>query len=867
MSRQKGDDVSRLTFLDTKAASYIDEAIAEAWERYDVILKKEKALDFDDILVDALKLLREHAHVREHFRAQWSHIHVDEYQDTNRVQYELIKTLSGERRNIAVVGDVDQCVVAGTRVTMRDGTTRAVERIRVGDEVLSNYGSGDMRGAHVSAVHTRTATKDLVRITTLSGAALTTTPEHTHFAGYRLGVSTQQYFTYLMYKKGMGWRLGVTQVYTKGQRNPIVGFKLRTNQEHADALWIIGVHASMQEARISEYTLSLSYRIPTLPFVARKGLSVNGYVHDQKALKAIFDTFHTDTSAQKLLEDYHLSPGHPHHRAQSRDSNRRNITLTLCGDRRGKKPMHRISMTGNDAIGARTLTKLGLSVRTVKNGSKSWRFETANSSYGEVRAIAEQIQRAFPDAVIIEKARLGKGVAGAATNSLDLLPAASVLPGMSMYTQSGTYDVVTRTVRIPSTAQVYDIDVENTHNYVANGILTHNCIYSWRGASIEHIMNFEHDYPEAEVVVLTQNYRSTKTILAAANQAIEKNIKRREKVLVTDNPDGDRIKLGGFSDEVQEAYFVAHEAGRLIRAGVNPNMISVLYRANFQSRILEEAFLHNSIPYQVLGTRFFERKEVKDALSYLRVAVNPDSVADITRTINTPVRGIGKVTLAKLISHGRESLSGAQREKVEGFYRLLARIREKVDKEKPSQVMKYILDESGLNALYREGSEEDEERAENLRELVTVATKYDTFPLGDGIDALLEEAALQSDQDELSLREQMKKNGVKLMTVHAAKGLEFDTVFITGLEDGLFPHARDGDDSVDTEEERRLFYVAITRARKTAYMTYALTRRIFGTSSVNMPSVFINELDPALTEVVESIDSREQSYGTGTIYL
>lgn len=486
MSRQKGDDVSRIHFVDSVARSYIDEAIGEVWEHYDRILKKEKALDFDDILVGALTLLRDHTEVREHFQAAWSHLHVDEYQDTNRVQYELIRLLAEKQRNIAVVGDIDQN------------------------------------------------------------------------------------------------------------------------------------------------------------------------------------------------------------------------------------------------------------------------------------------------------------------------------------------------------------------------------IYSWRGASIEHIMRFEEDYPDATVVVLTQNYRSTKTILAAANQAIEKNIKRREKVLVTDNPDGERIKLGGFSDEGQEAAFVAHEARRLIRDGRDPNAIAVLYRANFQSRVIEEAFLHADVPYQVLGTRFFERKEVKDALSYLRAALNPDSVADITRTINTPARGIGKVTLAKLVTHGREALSGTQREKVETFYRLLTRIREKAEREKTSLVMKYIIEESGLVAHFTDGDYEDEERLENLRELVTVATKYDSLPADDGVDALLEEAALQSDQDELSIREQMKKNGVKLMTVHAAKGLEFHTVFITGLEEGLFPHERDGDDSVDSEEERRLFYVALTRAERVAYMTYALTRRIFGTTSANMPSEFITEIDPALSEVVSA---------------
>ncbi len=377
-------------------------------------------------------------------------------------------------------------------------------------------------------------------------------------------------------------------------------------------------------------------------------------------------------------------------------------------------------------------------------------------------------------------------------------------------------------------------------------------IYSWRGASIEHIMNFERDYPDAEVVILTKNYRSTKTILAAANRAIEKNIERREKELVTDNPNGEKIKIGGFSDEVEEAYFVAGEAASHIAHGENPNDVAVLYRANFQSRVLEEAFLKLGIPYQVLGTRFFERKEVKDALSYLRAALNPSSVPDIVRVINTPARGIGKVTLAKLVTGGLEKLEGAQRHKVEQFYKILERIREKVGAEPCSRIVKFVIEESGLAALYKSGVAEDEERMENLKELVSVATKYDTLEPEAGLETLLEEAALQSDQDEIAIRERVKKDGVKLMTVHAAKGLEFDTVFITGLEDGLFPHERDDDDAVDREEERRLFYVALTRAKKRVYMTYALTRRIFGTRAASMPSEFILELDQELCEVAQT---------------
>ncbi len=390
-------------------------------------------------------------------------------------------------------------------------------------------------------------------------------------------------------------------------------------------------------------------------------------------------------------------------------------------------------------------------------------------------------------------------------------------------------------------------------------------IYSWRGASIEHIMRFEQDYPDASVVLLVKNYRSTKTILAAANAAIAKNIHRREKELVTDNPDGERIKIGGFANESDEAHFIAEEAHRLIANGADPNEIAVLYRANFQSRVLEEAFLSLSIPYQVLGTRFFERAEIKTALAYLRAALNPSAAADIARAINEPSRGIGKVTLAKVLAKQTATLSATQQAKVAQFYTLLERIRTSIGTEPASHAVKKMLLESGLWERYDTTDPEDEERLANLKELVTVATKYDGLLPGEGIELLVEEAALQSDQDELQDRH-AKKDGVKLMTVHAAKGLEFDSVFICGLEDGLFPHARDAGDQVDAEEERRLFYVALTRAKVRAYLSYALTRQIFGTRSSNMPSEFITEIDPALAEVVQT-DVPADGPQVRTIYL
>lgn len=382
-------------------------------------------------------------------------------------------------------------------------------------------------------------------------------------------------------------------------------------------------------------------------------------------------------------------------------------------------------------------------------------------------------------------------------------------------------------------------------NIAAVGDIDQN-IYSWRGASIEFIMNFEQDFPDAEIVVLAENYRSTKTILAAANDAIEKNIQRKEKELYTKNADGEKITVAGFYDETEEARYVAKEAKYLANYGVKPENMAVLYRANFQSRILEEAFLKENVPYQVLGTRFFERKEVKDAVAYIKLALNPDSSADFARAIATPSRGIGKVTLVKVVNGKEAELPAAARKKIQDFRSLLSRIQNKIDTVQASEAIKFALHESGLWNLYAHGSSEDTERLENLKELVTVATKYDHLAAPEGIEKLIEEAALQSDQDELK----EKKVGVKLMTIHAAKGLEFERVFITGLEEGLFPHERDEADGVDQEEERRLFYVALTRAEKKVYLTHAATRRIFGNRSINTPSEFVVELDPALVEIV-----------------
>ncbi|MGB8815896.1 MAG: UvrD-helicase domain-containing protein [Minisyncoccia bacterium] len=385
-------------------------------------------------------------------------------------------------------------------------------------------------------------------------------------------------------------------------------------------------------------------------------------------------------------------------------------------------------------------------------------------------------------------------------------------------------------------------------------------IYSWRGADIQNILDFEKDYPKAKVILLEQNYRSTQTILTVANKVISKNKIRKEKNLFTKNSDGEKVSYLRAKTEVEEARFIARKAKELIEKGVVPNEIAVLYRANFQSRVIEEAFLTEGAPYQVLGTKFFERKEIKDILAFLKASLNQESLTDIKRIINVPARGIGKVTILKIFGGEKEKLTEGIKEKVDAFFILLSKIKKASEEEKPSDVIKFIIKESGIEKDLINGTEEEKERLENIKELATLATKYDYLPIGEGIEKLLEESALTTDQDSL----EKKENAVKLMTVHASKGLEFEYIFITGLEEDLFPHQPVGKSErtpEEEEEERRLFYVAITRAKKKLFLTYSETRTIYGSLQCNMPSRFFADIDN------EHLEEENFEYREKIIYL
>jgi superfamily I DNA/RNA helicase len=685
-----------------KVSTFFEQTAADVYDLYEKRLHAANAMDFDDLLFRCVNLFELFEEVRNRYRRSFRHVLVDEYQDTNRAQYRWLQLLTEEHRNLCVVGDDDQCLIAGTPITMADGTTRPIEDVEEGDEVLSNYGSGDLRAARVLRSHRSTATEGVV-ITTAAGRRLISTPEHVHFAGESAAV--------------------------------------------------------------------------------RQGPA----------------------------------------------------TITLCGADRGGPPAHLVTIGGHRA---------------------------ECSDYGEALALVNRV--VGRTSAVSETIRLG-------ARSLQFMPAVSVSPGMAMFAEDGSFDAVEHVERIRLAAPVYDLDVEHTHNFLANGLLTHNSIYRFRGADIENILGFERDYPDAQVVKLEQNYRSTQTILNASNGVISNNRQRKDKLLWSDIAEGDPVHVRELEDEHAEARFVVSEIERLVEEGESRDEVAVFYRTNAQSRVLEDMLVRYGVGYQVIGgTRFYERAEIKDALAYLTLLVNPADTVAFSRVVNSPRRGIGATSQGRLVGYANtlgepiwdvaaepESVPGlapAAIKAVDRFMSVMERLRERAEGGAGvGDLLSETLEESGYTeALQAERTIEAQGRLENLEELVGVAREYDaTAEDGGSVEEFLQQLALFSEQDNLRDDEGI----VTLMTLHNAKGLEFGIVFIIGLEDGVFPHMR-SIESGDLEEERRLAYVGLTRAMRDLYLTYARRRSIFGNQTFGMRSRFLDEIPSELTDRDTSDDVR-----------
>jgi DNA helicase-2/ATP-dependent DNA helicase PcrA len=387
-------------------------------------------------------------------------------------------------------------------------------------------------------------------------------------------------------------------------------------------------------------------------------------------------------------------------------------------------------------------------------------------------------------------------------------------------------------------------------------------IYSWRGADIRNILEFEKDFPGVKVVRLEQNYRSTATILAAAGEVVKRNFGRKGKTLWTDNPHGEKIRYERVESDREEARFVCREIVRLRSQGIPLEEMAVFYRTNAQSRLVEESLVGEALPYHIVGgVRFYARMEIKDILAYLRVLDNPSDEVSLKRIINVPARGIGHTTIDKIAEQaGRDSitfndamnkstrdglLSASPRGKVAGFVTMLDSFRELSGTLELPQLAQTVMQESGyLSRLKESRDPDDAERLDNLEQLLAAMEEFSKKNAEAGLSEFLEQVSLVSDLEQ----GETGKPSVTLMTLHAAKGLEFKAVFMIGMEERLFPHVRALDDLDGMEEERRLCYVGMTRARERLYLLNARRRYLFGQEQINLPSRFLKDIPGELIE-------------------
>ncbi len=834
-----------------------ENVVGKIYTLYQEKLTLNRALDFDDLIGHACRLLQQREDVHDHYQDKFRYVLVDEYQDVNHAQYMLTRLLSGKYDNLCVVGDDDQCLPPGTLIPTPQGC-KPIEAIQTGDAVLGTGGGAALRAGGVAHRHQSHYAGNLFTVRA-GDALLRGTPHHLVFA--RLCPAEDRFYVYLMYRADRGYRIGITKCQRRGWKGGVShdqhGFIVRSNQEHADKMWILRIAVSFGEARFWEEFYAAKYGLPTMVFHSvGRGTLMGGDAWIQK----LYAELDTESAAQRLLRDLDMRSDFPHHRPQA-GSRRQSLNLVMFGgwrtSRRNCVGEHRIQWSGRRADVAEKLKAQGHPVRVSKlSGHK---IETCRGLYEDAVHLARTIADAG-DLEVTHRAKVN-GVLYQCLPLSHLHSGMRVLINRDGTLQEAEVDAVTREAY---DGPVYDLQVDRLHNYVAGGVLVHNSIYAWRGADVNIILAFERDYPEAKIIKLEQNYRSTQNILDAAYHVVRNNRGRKDKRLWTENIAGEEIALHEAMNEQEEAVFVANTI-REERATRKRSLkeFAILYRTNAQSRVFEEVFINFNIPYKIVGgVRFYERREVKDMIAYLRLVHNPYDSVSLRRVINVPARGIGagtyqkieqradqtKTTIWDVISDlsGVEGVRPSTRKAVQSFATLIAYLRGKRSDYNVTKILEEVIENTGyVRELEKERTVESQARAENIRELLTVTQQFESTSEDKSLQAFLEQTALIADIDSL----EEGAESITLMTLHSAKGLEFPVVFLVGLEEGVFPHARSMQSDKEMEEERRLAYVGITRAKEELFLSFAARRTIYGSTQMNQVSRFVREVPDELFRI------------------
>jgi DNA helicase-2/ATP-dependent DNA helicase PcrA len=870
-AKEDGLRANQVEIVDT-----FNRKFAEIYTAYDAQCQREGVVDFAELLLRSYELLERNEPIRAHYQGRFKHILVDEFQDTNRLQYRWLRQLAGpaEARNcVFAVGDDDQCLVEGTEITMANGETKKIEDVVKGDVVRCGIGGGKIGGGLVSNTFARHETTELISVHTESGRQITSTPEHMHFAGYIVGQLPAMYFVYLLYKAGVGYRLAVSgQKKAKRADGAMPGFRHRASKEGGETVWIITSFDTEKQARDHQRLLSLKYALPIRNFAPGSKRTGADEPVEYKQLN-------TERSALWLLEDMGLAREHPDDRRKPFHGSPGDVLVAMCSDVRRGRPDHRVyGRTMSDET-MKIAADAGFNMKKVTDGLGGWYAQFWRRDYSHALVDAARLRNALGGR-LVQRARLGEGY-------LPMTPARYVRPGMAMFDLNGKFEFVKSVETHPKKRiRIFDINVHETHNFTAEGLLTHNSIYAFRGANVGNMADFEREFRITNVIKLEQNYRSHGHILDAANTLIRQNSKRLGKELWTDAGHGEPVRVFEAGSDGLEAAWLVDEVKNLVAEGHARREIAVLYRSNAQSRVIEHALFNAGIPYRVYGgLRFFERAEIKHALAYLRLIETPSDDTAFLRVVNFPPRGIGARTIEQLQDAARASnqslyaavgaMSGAAAAKLATFIKLIESLRFETAQLPLAEIVEVTIERSTLIAHYQT-EKEGAERIENLNELVNAAAAFNAEEgfaadaAGTAVDAtadaaaaipsplagFLSHASLEAGENQA----EAGQDALQLMTVHSAKGLEFHAVFITGLEEGLFPHENSLTESDGLEEERRLMYVAITRARRRLYLSFAQSRMLHGQTRYGIRSRFLSELPEATLKWLTP-RLRESSFG------
>ena len=840
--------------------TYRDEVVKRVYKRYQELLKQNNAVDFDDLLLWTAHLLSEFPTVREKYGQRFQHVLVDEFQDTNFAQYTLVRHLASVHGNIFVVGDPDQCFPVGTLIATPNGE-KAIETVIEGEQAIAASGRGSVLQSTINHVGKRYFEGKLIKVVTRNGYSFKATTNHVVFA--RLGLNPGLHYVYLMYRRDKGYRIGIASHARSDGVGPElqIGLRVRSNQENADRMWVLKVCQSREDAHYWEAFFSFNYGIPTTVFHVR-GRRMR---MSQEYIDRLFIEINTEKNARQLLSDLEMDLVYPHYIPQG--TYRNVVNLRYFGDGRCSEESpwhaHRVDLWSSEPALAKKLKALGYNPRI--RSRNNWRIGLNRLNYEDIHQAAQKLSQDAGDAEIVIGAFLvDKGDSPLAPR-FSLMPASHLHPSMIVAVERDgeiVEDIITEISRESYSGDVYDLEVNNLHNYLAGGIVVHNSIYRWRGADYRNVQRFEHDFPDKQVILLEQNYRSRQIILDAAMAVIDRNPHRRRKNLFTERGTGEKLFYYEALDDYSEAAFVVDTIASLAASrSCEPGDCAVMYRTNSQSRLLEEAFLQARLPYRLVGAqRFYGRREVKDLIAYLRLVHNPADEISLDRVINVPPRGIGDKTILALHTAARtansspsavlmdlaggeasafwQQFTGRVAMPLSHFGALLSNWRAEAPRATVTELFDRIAKDINYQANIEDGTDEGAERWENVEELRRLTIEYESRSLTD----FLENVALISDQDTLV----EGKNAPTLLTLHAAKGLEFGTVFIIGLDDGILPHSRSFDEPEAMEEERRLFYVGITRTKDRLYLLRALRRGGRAYAEETFPSRYLEDIPPEL---------------------